>query len=231
MGDDKQSLTAEQVIAFLAEQPDFFQQNPDVLEALALTNAPEGTISLAQRQTENLRKKSRQLQEQLHALLENAHSNSELQERVHRLCLSLMDADSLERLLTLLVKELKQEFLAEYVAIRLFSSKKANFELPELDENIIQMSVNDESLAEFENVLSKQQPVCGRLTNAQKTILFDEEAEHVASVACLPLGGKPAMGILAIASTDPNRFHSDMGTVYLSFLGEVVIRLLRQYHQ
>lgn len=229
MGDDKQPLTADDVAAFLAEQPDFFQQNPDVLEALSLNNAPEGTISLAQRQVENLRSKSRQLHEQLHALLENAHSNTELQDRIHRLCLSLMDARNLNDLLALLISELKQEFLAEFVSVKLFTTEQRHYEISDLDDNVEQLALSDNRLSAFDTVLSKQQPICGRLTNAQKDILFGDFAESVNSVACLPLSDETDVGLLAIASQDVNRFHSDMGTVYLSFLSHVVVRLLRQH--
>lgn len=229
MGDDKQPLTADDVAAFLAEQPDFFQQNPDVLEALSLNNAPEGTISLAQRQVENLRSKSRQLHEQLHALLENAHSNTELQDRIHRLCLSLMDSRNLNDLLALLISELKQEFLAEFVSVKLFTTEQRHYEISDLDDNVEQLALSDNRLSAFDTVLSKQQPICGRLTNAQKDILFGDFAESVNSVACLPLSDETDVGLLAIASQDVNRFHSDMGTVYLSFLSHVVVRLLRQH--
>lgn len=230
MGDDQQPLTAENVAAFLVEQPDFFQQHPEVLEQIELANAPEGTISLAQRQTENLRKKSRQLQDQLESLLGNAKSNSELQDRVHQLCLSLMDMTSMEALLVCLVEQLKQEFSAEFVAIRLFNSNQMHFQIPSLDENVKLLAADDDSIAVFENVLAKQQPVCGRLTQAQKNFLFDEQVAEVASVACIPLGKNKTQGLMAIASSDPNRFHANMGTVYLSFLGEVVIRLIRQHN-
>jgi hypothetical protein len=229
VGDDKQPLTADDVAAFLAEQPGFFQQNPDVLEALSLNNAPEGTISLAQRQVENLRSKSRQLHEQLHALLENAHSNTELQDRIHRLCLSLMDARNLNDLLALLISELKQEFLAEFVSVKLFTTEQRHYEISDLDDNVEQLALSDNRLSAFDTVLSKQQPICGRLTKAQKDILFGDFAESVNSVACLPLSDETDVGLLAIASQDVNRFHSDMGTVYLSFLSHVVVRLLRQH--
>jgi hypothetical protein len=229
VGDDKQPLTADDVAAFLAEQPGFFQQNPDVLEALSLNNAPEGTISLAQRQVENLRSKSRQLQEQLHALLENAHSNTELQDRIHRLCLSLMDSRNLNDLLALLISELKQEFLAEFVSVKLFTTEQRHYEISDLDDNVEQLALSDNRLSAFDTVLSKQQPICGRLTKAQKDILFGDFAESVNSVACLPLSDETDVGLLAIASQDVNRFHSDMGTVYLSFLSHVVVRLLRQH--
>ena len=232
MGDDTQSLTIEQVEQYLNDNTDFFLNKPEVLESLQLNQSPEGTISLAQRQTQRLQIKTQKLHEQLNALIENAHSNTELQDRVHTLCLRLMDASNIVDLLTLLVKALKQEFGADEVALRLFYSGDDVTKLPDLDGNISQLHVGDKSLKVFDKVLSKQQPVCGRLTKAQKTILFDEQAKQVESIVCLPLGHEPCAGILAIGSYDPNRFHSDMGTVYLTFLGDVLMRLLRQYcHQ
>ena len=229
MGDDTQSLTIEQVVQYLNDNTDFFMNNPEALESLQLNQSPDGTISLAQRQTQRLQVKTQKLHEQLNALIENAHSNNELQQRIHRLCLRLMDALSIDDLLTLLVVELKQEFAADEVALRLFYSGDDIAKLPEVAGNISQLHVDDKSLKVFDNLLAKQQPVCGRLTKAQKLVLFGEQANEVASVACLPLGHEPCAGILAIGSYDANRFHSDMGTVYLAFLGEVLMRLLRQY--
>ncbi|OUR65513.1 hypothetical protein A9Q79_00510 [Methylophaga sp. 42_25_T18] len=229
MGDDTQSLTIEQVVQYLDENTDFFMNNPEALESLQLNQSPDGTISLAQRQTQRLQVKTQKLHEQLNALIENAHSNSELQDRIHRLCLRLMDALSIDELLTLLVVELKQEFDADEVALRLFYSGDDIAKLPKVEGNISQLHVDDKSLKVFDSLLAKQQPVCGRLTKAQKTVLFGEQANDVASVACLPLGHEPCAGILAIGSYDANRFHSDMGTVYLAFLGDVLMRLLRQY--
>lgn len=229
MVDDTQSLTQEQVVQYLNENTDFFVNNPDALESVQLNQSPDGTISLAHRQTQRLQVKNKKLHEQLTALIDNAHSNTELQDRVHNLCLRLMDASNIENLLSLLVVELKQEFDADEVALRLFCSENDSAKLPEIEGNISQIHADDKSLKVFDSVLSKQQPVCGRLTKAQKKVLFAEQAQQVESIACLPLGHEPCAGILAIGSYDPNRFHSDMGTVYLAFLGGVLMRLLRQY--
>jgi uncharacterized protein len=232
VGDDTQSLTIEQIKLYLEENTDFFMSNPEALELLQLSDSPEGTISLAQRQTQRLQAKTQKLHEQLNALIENAHSNAELQERVHTLCLRLMDASDIEALLTLLVVELKQEFDADEVALRLFYSGDEAATLPDLEGNIGQLHIDDASLKVFDKLISKQQPVCGRLTKVQKNVLFDEQAKQVESIACIPLGHEPCAGLLAIGSYDANRFHSDMGTVYLTFLGDVLMRLLRQYcHQ
>ncbi len=229
MGDDKQSLTVEQVVQYLSDNTDFFTDNPEALEPLQFNDSPDGTISLAQRQTQRLQLKNQKLNEQLNALIENAHSNTELQDRVHKLCLRLMDAANIKELFNLLVGELKQEFGADEVALRLFFSGDDVADLPVTEGNISQLHIDDKSLKAFDSILSKLEPVCGRLTKAQNKVLFGEQATDVASVACLPLGHEPCAGILAIGSSDANRFHSDMGTVYLAFLGDVLMRLLRQY--
>lgn len=229
MGNNKQTITVEDVTAYLKDNPDFFIQHPDVIESLALSASPEGTISLAQKQVERLQNKHTQLQEQLASIIDNVRQNSDLQSRVHQLCLRLIDMQSIDELLPMLTTELKQEFNADAVALRLFYSKEQTA-LPNTSENIAQLHVDDKSLKVFDRLLSKQQPVCGRLSKAQKEVLFKEQAEDVKSVACLPIGHEPCAGLLAIASFDANRFHADLATDYLQFLGDVIMRLLRPYH-
>lgn len=229
MGDATELLTVQQVLSYLQENPDFFMEQPEALESLQLSTSPQGTISLAQRQTERLQAKNEQMFEQLHALIDNARQNDELQSRVHQLCLQLMDAESFDALLSMIMSELKKEFSADEVALCLFYTGDTPATLPELADNIAQLHADDDSLKIFDGLLAKQQPVCGRLTKAQKSLLFVEHADQVHSVACLPLGHAPCAGLLAIASHDANRFHADMATDYLSFLGEVIMRLLRPY--
>jgi uncharacterized protein YigA (DUF484 family) len=229
VGDDKQSLTARQVKDYLAEHPDFFLQEPEAIDFLQLGHSPEGTISLVQRQVERLQQKNQQLHEQLRILIENARTNTALQARIHRLCLRLMDAPSFGTLLPMLMTELKQEFNADEVALRWFYAGDKAPLLPDTDENIVQQHADADDLRVFDKLLSRQEPVCGRLSNAQNEFLFPQKADKVKSVACLPMGHEPCAGILAIASYDEERFHADMATDYLSFLGEVTMRLLRPY--
>lgn len=228
MGDDKQHITARHISDYLAKHPDFFAQNPSILDGLALSSAPEGTISLAQHQTARLKAKNSQLQEQLAILIDNARQNMQLQARVHQLCLQLMDADGLDTLLPNLFMALKQEFNADEVALRLFYGENEHL-LPASEDNLAQLHTDDSSLTIFERVLEKNEPVCGRLSNAQKRLLFPTSHDKVASIACLPIGHNPSAGLLAIASYEQDRFHANMATDYLAFLGEVLMRRLRAH--
>lgn len=229
MGDDRQQIAVDDVIAYLKANPEFFLHHPDAIEGLVLSSAPAGTISLAQRQNARLQAKISQLQEQLHTLIDNARQNTELQARVHDLCLKLIDSPNLAALLPLLLTELKQQFNADEISLRLFYNESAH-DLPDTSDNIVQCHIDDESLKVFDKVLGKQEPVCGRLSNAQKAVLFGEIQEEVASIACLPIGHEPCCGLLAIASYDEDRFHANMATDYLAFLGEILMRLLRTHY-
>jgi uncharacterized protein YigA (DUF484 family) len=231
MGDDKQTLTDEQITGYLLEYPDFFVRNPTVLDKIELSLAPEGTISLAHRQTARLNTKNSQLQEQLQVLIDNARQNMQLQARVHDLCMQLMDAHDLKTLLPILFSTLKQRFNADEVALRLFYGESEHV-LPVNEENLSQLHIDDSDLKVFDKVLDKHEPVCGRLSNAQKSMLFPISNDKVASIACLPIGHDPCGGLLAIASYDQDRFHANMATDYLAFLGEVLMRVLRtHYHK
>ena len=227
MGDSEQQVL-EQITDYLKKNPRFFIEQPEVLDFLDLDEPPEGTISLAKRQVQRLKTKNEQLHEQLHALIDNARQNTQLQERVHQLCLSLMDCDSLEALLPILITQLKQEFNADEVTLRLFYGEQ-KFPLPDLEENIAQLHIDDVCLKPFDKMLDKHKPVCGRMPKAQKKVLFGEEQAEVASVAGIPIGHDPCVGLLAIASYDQDRFHSNMATDYLAFLGDVLMRLLRGF--
>ena len=229
MGDTSEQITFTEFEAYLKANPDMFIQHPELLEIIELNISPEGTISLAQKQHERLKDKNRQLSEQLSALLDNAHSNAELQHRVHALCLSLLDTESLDDLVKILMDELQQDFAADDVALRLFYAENKPFPVQDSNGNLAQLHADDTQLRSFDNLLSKQQPVCGRLTKAQKALLFNDKADSIQSVACLPLGHEPCVGILAIGSEDANRFHADMATDYLSFLGDVFMRILRHH--
>ena len=229
MGDDKQHITAQHISDYLAEHPGFFAQNPAVLDTLELSAAPEGTVSLARHQTTRLNAKNSQLHEQLQILIDNARQNMQLQAKVHTLCLQLMDAHDLGTLLPILFTSLKQEFNADEVALRLFYGE-VEHRLPLTDENIAQLHCDDISLSVFDKVLESHEPICGRLSNAQKVLLFPLSYEKVVSIACLPIGHDPCGGLLAIASYDQERFHSNMATDYLAFLGELLMRLLRKHY-
>ncbi len=69
-------------------------------------------------------------------------------------------------------------------------------------------------------------PIVGPLRPQERAILFGEFADEVQSAAVVPIGNPTCIAVLAAGSSDPRRFHAEMGTMFLEFIGEVLARVL-----
>jgi uncharacterized protein YigA (DUF484 family) len=91
---------------------------------------------------------------------------------------------------------------------------------------------DSEDLKPFINVLTGNQPICGRPTLAQAKVLFGDAALEVKSCAIIPMNFTELDGILAIGSREDDRFHYSMGNLFLTQMSEIIgtrlISLLRQ---
>ena len=67
--------------------------------------------------------------------------------------------------------------------------------------------------------------LCGRLHPDKQALLYGPRVDEVASSALLPIEG---VGLVAVGSSDPNRFYPGMGTMFLRMMGEAfAVALLR----
>ena len=64
-------------------------------------------------------------------------------------------------------------------------------------------------------------PQCGPAAGSGFAAWFGESAEHVRSLALVPLGQTAVFGLLLLGSEDPQRFYPEMGTLYLRRIGEL----------
>jgi hypothetical protein len=64
-------------------------------------------------------------------------------------------------------------------------------------------------------------PQCGPAQGNAFVGWFRDAAEHIRSLALVPLGQTTVFGLLALGSEDAKRFYPDMGTLYLRRIGEL----------
>ena len=57
---------------------------------------------------------------------------------------------------------------------------------------------------------------------ADTAALFGDAASLLGSYAYIPLRDGEAFGLLVLASEDSHRYYAEMGTLYLSRLGEII---------
>ncbi|MEE9327037.1 MAG: DUF484 family protein [Cocleimonas sp.] len=201
----------ESVIAeYLSSNPDFFQRHSSLLETIQVPH-DTGTTSLIERQVAVLREKSRDLEEQLNGLISAARGNEQTVTKLQRFTLELMRAEGVDDVIATCQEILRQDFNADYVTLKLISN----------DKGIHFISPENNVLDSFSTLFETQKPVCGRLKDQQQQFLFGGDAE-VNSTALIPLFSADKTGILALGSSDESRFHPGMGTVFISYLGELI---------
>jgi len=214
------------IVRYLRNHPDFFERHLDLLADMTLPHN-SGTISLIERQVQILREQKETNKRKLVTLIQNAQTNERLSEHVNKLILALLDASDLDAVLDILQTRLIKDFEADYVVVRLFDTgHPAMAARPEI------VDWSEPVMGAFEKVIKDRRPVCGRLKPGQLESLFNDAAGQVASAALIPLveseSSKTCYGLLAIGSLESERFRADMGTLFLSQIGNILSRVLKQ---
>lgn len=216
----EEAISEQQVAEYLADHPDFFSRNLDLLEKLYVPHQSGAAVSLVERQTSVLREKTRQLNGHLSDLIEIARHNDMQFEKTKRMVLGLLDAVTLDDIAVAVDESLCQDFHGDNTALLLFSET-------ELDSNSARVLRRDD--AEPVDMLIESNLVsCGQLEPAQTQFLFGADAHRIASAAVVPLVRGKTLGLLAVGSYDPQYFQSSQGTLFLSYVGEVLSSVLHR---
>ena len=206
------------IAKYLSTHPDFFQRHAE----LSTIQVPHGagTASLIERQVAILRKKTRDLEEQLNGLIRTARGNEQIVTRLQRFTLELMRADGIDDVIGTCQNVLREDFNADFVTLKIIGG----------DDTMHFVAPSNANLKSFENLFRTKKPVCGQLKEEQRNFLFEKNNDKVKSVALVPLYGAEKIGILALGSEDESRFHPGMGTVFISHLGELISTSIN-YHK
>jgi uncharacterized protein YigA (DUF484 family) len=196
-------MEPKDVAQFLKANPQFFDQHPQLLETIYVPHPHGGrAIPLTERQIVSLREKVRLLEGKLGEFVRFGEDNDAIGEKVHRLSLALLGAKDLPAATQALQFHLREDFTVPHVALKLWSNDDVPAELRDQAENM-------------------GAPHCGAAAGSPFLGWFGEAADHVRSIALIPLGQTRTLGLLALGSEDPQRFFAEMGTLYLRRIGEL----------
>lgn len=217
-------VSEKDVAEYLQKHPNFFESRIDLLAELRLPHKTGQAVSLIERQVNVLRDQNQKLEQKLNNLIHIARDNDRLNSRTQKLALILLEAGSLDEIYYGLQEALLNDFEADCITLRLFAETDDKRGLDE-----IFISRHDSTMQMFEKFFATNKPICGPLAAQQAQYLFPERVERIASAALVPICDSECFGLLAIGSEDPRRFHPAMGTVFLSYIGEMLGRSLRHY--
>jgi uncharacterized protein len=209
---------ARVVAAYLKRHPEFLSEYPELAAQLTMPREQGPVASLAAYQLHSLREKNAELERRLGELIAIAAENEKLMERVHALTVALLRANTMEVTARSVVAKLSADFHTDQVRLVLFGDEP---QMPRADW--LQQVAGPEALPEFADFLHQNEPVSGRLSSDKLRRLFGTDAEKTRSVAMMRLGDA---GLLAIGSTDADRFQPGMGTLFLKMIAATITAAL-----
>lgn len=211
-------ITEDDIANFLANTPDFFERHAQVLATIQLTS-PHGqrAVSLQERQAEMLREKIRTLEQRIMELIRNGNENVTIADKLHRWTLGLLDEAPVAELPLRVAQSIQTQFLVPQAVIKMWDVA------PALSQQAYALGVSTDVQA-FASSLTA--PYCGANVGFEAVGWLGDPAA-AQSLAMIPLrhgpisSPGPALGLLVLASPDPMRFHSGMGTDFLERIGEL----------
>jgi uncharacterized protein YigA (DUF484 family) len=215
------ALEAEAVAAWLQQHPDFFAEHDDLLTAMRIPHQRGDTVSLVERQLKLLRERNIEMRHRLSQLMDVARDNDRLFEKTRRLILALMDANSLEDIVIAVEDSLRQEFQVPFVSLILFSDNPMT---------VGRWVTSAEAQKALGGLISGGKTVCGALREHELEFLFGaDQSKEVGSTAIVALNHQGLHGVLAIGSRDPQHYKSSVGTLFLTYIADVLSRLLPRF--
>ena len=217
------TINDEMVRDYLIENNDFLQRNPEMLDHLHISHASGSAISLVEKQVGILRERNIEMRRRLTTLTANARDNDKLYEQTRSLVLDLLGANSCAEIQRVFVDSMKNDFQAEHASIILFGD-------PEKGDRNTRIETAQNAKNAIGALLKGQKAVCGALRKEELSYLFPQSGD-IGSAALMPLGNGDELGIIAVGSSDANRYNSSMGTLFLTHVADVMVRLLPRLNQ
>lgn len=211
-------ITEQQVADWLVDNPDFFSRQSWLLEKLYVPHQTGDAVSLVEKQTTVLRAKAHSLQTHLSDIIEAARHNDSQFDKTKRMVLALLEANSFDEVGIALEESICADFSGDEVELILFSDAP-------LVVNTLRVLPRSQT-SMVQSLIESNLPSCGRLSDSMTRFIFRQPKEPVRSCAAVPLVKGETLGLLAIGSHDPNYFQSSQGTLFLSYIGEVLSRVL-----
>jgi uncharacterized protein YigA (DUF484 family) len=210
-------LNDEVVREYLKDNDDFLQRNPDMLDYLHISHASGSAVSLVEKQVSVLRERNMDMRHRLNTLTGNARDNDKLYEKTRRLVLTLLEAGSIDTLYQNFMEAMSRDFDVEHASMILYGDGG--------DAGECRMETQESAKIEIGALFKGNKAVCGALRKEELNYLFPDAGE-VGSAALMPLLNGEQLGLIAVGSSDANRYSSAMGTLFLSHIADVIVRLL-----
>jgi len=202
----KTRFSIQDMVDFLNENPNIFQQHPQLLELVTLSDS-RGTASLLERQVSMLKERLNEHKSQQSQFMQVARENEQISDNFTDIICQLIGFTNLSEFATEFPNQLRQKFEINEVS---FKTEQAAARRPSDNEGY------DEAVRRLVN----NRAVCdNRWPSTIMNLFFSKDISSAALIPMRTPNSRQPLGILALGSHDPDRYTNDLGTAHLDRLG------------
>ena len=220
--DKKNKLSNKEIAEYLILNPNFFKENPEVLNSIEIVHDSGAAVSLIQKQVELLRSNYNSTTDKLMELLGIAKNNEDIFTLSKKLILDLIEASSIEEIVILLEKSFVEDFGAKKSRILFFTESSKN--LPKG-----RVTSPAEATNILGNLLKSGKIFCGEVNEDIAKFIFDQKT-NVKEIALVPLNSNSLLGLIALGSDKSGKYSENKDTLFLDFIAEVVSKLIDSHN-
>lgn len=191
---------------FLLDNPDIFQQRPELLENLNLSDT-RGAPSLLERQIATLKNRLSEFHSQHHDFLEVARENEQISDSFSDVICQLIAFNNLSEFSSELPKLIRDAFEIDEVTFK--STQTLGHKANE------SQGFNDA----LRRLRSNQATCDNRWPNNILSIFFSDSIKSAALIPMTTDSNGDILGILALGSKNTDRYNNELGTAHLNRLG------------
>ena len=220
--DKKNKVSNKEIAEYLILNPNFFKENPEVLNSIEIIHESGAAVSLIQKQVELLRSNYNSTTDKLMELLGIAKNNEDIFILTKELILSLINASSIEEIVALIEKSFVADFGAKKSKVLFFTESSKN-----LPKGRVKNPVEATNI--LGNLLKPGKIFCGEVNKEVAKFIFNRKTS-VKEMALVPLNSSSLLGLIALGSDQPGKYSDNKDTLFLDFIAEVVSKLIDSHN-
>jgi uncharacterized protein YigA (DUF484 family) len=220
--DKKNKVSNKEIAEYLILNPNFFKENPEVLNSIEIIHESGAAVSLIQKQVELLRSNYNSTTDKLMELLGIAKNNEDIFILTKELILSLINASSIEEIVALIEKSFVADFGAKKSKVLFFTESSKN-----LPKGRVKNPAEARNI--LGNLLKPGKIFCGEVNKKVAKFIFNQKT-GVKEIALVPLNSSSLLGLIALGSDQPGKYSDNKDTLFLDFIAEVVSKLIDSHN-
>ena len=220
--DKKNKVSNKEIAEYLILNPNFFKENPEVLNSIEIIHESGAAVSLIQKQVELLRSNYNSTTDKLMELLGIAKNNEDIFILTKELILSLINASSIEEIVALIEKSFVADFGAKKSKVLFFTESSKN-----LPKGRVKNPAEARNI--LGNLLKPGKIFCGEVNKKVAKFIFNQKTS-VKEMALVPLNSSSLLGLIALGSDQPGKYSDNKDTLFLDFIAEVVSKLIDSHN-